>query len=57
MAHMGLNVKEKAEVLKQSLAPPPVEKILCEICNSEMIERHCKIVCLNCGFMWDCSDH
>ncbi|MBI2661515.1 hypothetical protein HYX09_04610 [Candidatus Woesearchaeota archaeon] len=33
------------------------QKIECEICGAEMTERHCKLVCQNCGFMWDCSDH
>ena len=46
MAPLVLNVKEKPEI-----------GILCEICSTEMVERHCKLVCINCGFMWDCSDH
>jgi len=46
MVHLVLNVKVKYE-----------EKVSCEICNKEMIEGHCKLLCLNCGFMWDCSDH
>ena len=28
----------------------------CELCGGEVLERHCKIVCLNCGFQRDCSD-
>jgi len=40
-----LNVKETSE------------KIMCEICNTEMYELHCKLICPNCGFKWDCSDH
>jgi hypothetical protein len=28
----------------------------CEICGAPVIERHCKIVCLNCGYTRDCSD-
>jgi exosome complex RNA-binding protein Csl4 len=30
--------------------------ILCDRCGFEMIERHCKVVCPNCGARWDCSD-
>ena len=33
------------------------EKVFCEVCNAEMFEKHCKIICPNCGFKWDCSDH
>ena len=29
-----LNVKEKSD-----------KKVLCEICNTEMYEKHCKIIC------------
>ncbi len=29
---------------------------VCWRCGSPTVERHCKIVCLNCGFMRDCSD-
>ena len=28
----------------------------CELCGGPTLERHCKIVCLNCGFQRDCSD-
>lgn len=28
----------------------------CDRCGFEMIERHCKVVCPNCGARWDCSD-
>ena len=28
----------------------------CEVCGSPMLDRHCKLVCLNCGYMRDCSD-
>ncbi|MGE5072040.1 MAG: hypothetical protein ACM3MF_01315 [Anaerolineae bacterium] len=38
--------------------PEEVERrvYLCDRCGFEMIERHCKIVCPNCGARWDCSD-
>ncbi len=32
------------------------DDLRCEICGSRMIERQCKILCLNCGFTRDCSD-
>ncbi len=28
----------------------------CDRCGFEMIERHCKVICPNCGARWDCSD-
>jgi len=28
----------------------------CELCGGPTIERHCKILCLNCGYQRDCSD-
>lgn len=29
---------------------------LCDLCGHPMLERHCKLVCLNCGYRRDCSD-
>ena len=29
---------------------------LCEVCNSSMYGKHCKLICKNCGYMRDCSD-
>ncbi|MCL4436166.1 MAG: hypothetical protein M1503_10300 [Thaumarchaeota archaeon] len=28
----------------------------CDICGSSMTAVHCKLVCLNCGYVRDCSD-
>lgn len=28
----------------------------CDRCGFSMIERHCKVICPNCGQRWDCSD-
>lgn len=28
----------------------------CELCGGPTMERHCKILCLNCGYQRDCSD-
>ena len=30
--------------------------IICDLCGSRMVERNCKIRCLNCGYTRDCSD-
>ncbi|HXH82678.1 MAG TPA: hypothetical protein VNN07_07090 [Candidatus Tectomicrobia bacterium] len=29
---------------------------ICERCGERMEERHCKILCPNCGMVRDCSD-
>lgn len=28
----------------------------CDICGVSMLDLHCKLRCVNCGFMRDCSD-
>ncbi len=28
----------------------------CELCGGPVLDRHCKLVCLNCGYQRDCSD-
>ena len=30
--------------------------LTCDLCGAEMVERKCKIRCLNCGYTRDCSD-
>ncbi len=35
---------------------PIMEYLTCEICGQRMSERHCKLVCPNCGYTRDCSD-
>jgi len=31
--------------------------VKCDLCGSEhVVEIHCKIQCLNCGYTRDCSD-
>ena len=32
------------------------DELICEICSGQMLERQCKIICLNCGYTRDCSD-
>ena len=29
---------------------------MCELCGGPTMERHCKVVCLSCGYQRDCSD-
>ncbi len=29
---------------------------VCELCGGPIMERHCKVVCLTCGYQRDCSD-
>jgi hypothetical protein len=38
------------------LSPPDDGTVPCELCGAPVLERHCKIVCRNCGYMRDCSD-
>ena len=28
----------------------------CELCGGPVVERHCKVMCLSCGYQRDCSD-
>lgn len=30
--------------------------LTCELCGGPVLDRHCKILCLNCGYQRDCSD-
>jgi len=29
---------------------------VCELCGGPIMERHCKVICLSCGYQRDCSD-
>lgn len=42
--------------LDQGLDGPGRDGASCELCGGPVLERHCKVVCLNCGFQRDCSD-
>jgi hypothetical protein len=33
---------------------PPAPQ--CPVCGAALSGRHCKLVCLNCGYTEDCSD-
>ena len=37
-------------------ADPSGATSICEQCGESILERHCKLVCPNCGFQRDCSD-
>ena len=37
-------------------ADPAEEVFYCDLCGTEMINRHCKLVCPACGYQRDCSD-
>ena len=45
-------------VAKVSPTPLPGQDdgLNCEICGARMVQRQCKIRCLNCGYTRDCSD-
>jgi carbonic anhydrase/acetyltransferase-like protein (isoleucine patch superfamily) len=32
------------------------EAPVCELCGGPIMERHCKVICLSCGYQRDCSD-
>ena len=36
--------------------PADRHELTCDICGNRMVERQCKIRCLNCGYTRDCSD-
>jgi hypothetical protein len=29
---------------------------LCDRCGAPMLDRHCRLICMACGFQRDCSD-
>lgn len=33
-----------------------LDDLTCDVCGGRMVERKCKILCLNCGYTRDCSD-
>lgn len=36
--------------------PDHTASVVCELCGGPVLDRHCKILCLNCGYQRDCSD-
>jgi hypothetical protein len=37
-------------------AKEPEPAFLCDLCGAPMLDRHCKLLCLRCGYQRDCSD-
>jgi len=36
---------------------PDLEEVTpCDICSLPMLDIHCKLLCLSCGYQRDCSD-
>jgi hypothetical protein len=44
--------QEEQEEREEADPSPP----LCDICGAPMLDRHCKLLCLRCGYQRDCSD-
>ena len=44
------SVNRRGGQLSETAAPR------CEMCGAEVIESHCKRICLRCGFMTGCSE-
>ncbi|MDW8100942.1 MAG: hypothetical protein RML36_15825 [Anaerolineae bacterium] len=41
----------------ETVFPSPAQgEERCWVCGGETISRHCRIVCIRCGFTRDCSD-
>lgn len=36
--------------------PGEPQVFLCDLCGAPMLDRHCKLLCLRCGYQRDCSD-
>jgi len=47
-------VKLSRRYLAEGIGEPAERR--CELCGGPLLERHCKIQCLNCGYQRDCSD-
>lgn len=63
---MATDAPEVGPELKPDRPPPayadhpakrnPAADAVCWCCGGRTLDRHCKLVCTNCGFMRDCSD-
>ncbi len=42
--------------LSRSYRAEEVSGPTCDLCGAPMVERHCKLICTNCGYERDCSD-
>jgi hypothetical protein len=52
----GSRQGEGTESLAGSTGDPDAPRFTCDLCGSEMLDRHCKLLCLQCGYQRDCSD-
>ncbi len=55
----GMAESTRRETRPRGRALPKTEAtpgLTCELCGGPVLDRHCKVVCLNCGFQRDCSD-
>lgn len=50
------NVQEAELELTDRELPSTEDDSVYWVCGGTTEDRHCKIVCRNCGFMRDCSD-
>jgi len=52
--------KRADDVAPEAPDPPPAPVAtgipLCDLCGSPMLERHCRLICTQCGYQRDCSD-
>ena len=58
-AYSQASPKNNATDRAQSVFQPvysPVDDTYCWTCGGAVEKRHCKIICLSCGFTRDCSD-
>ncbi|HEY7588392.1 MAG TPA: hypothetical protein VIB49_06585 [Thermoplasmata archaeon] len=39
-----------------AVSAPGADVAACDVCGGPAVERHCKILCLRCGYTRDCSD-
>jgi hypothetical protein len=52
-------VESTPEIVVQPAFQPvyrPEDDTYCWMCGAAVEKRHCKIICLSCGFTRDCSD-
>lgn len=36
--------------------PPEQQVFFCDLCGTQMLNLHCKLICERCGYKRDCSD-
>ena len=47
---------ETARSRKPEAEAPSAQTYLCDLCGTPMLDLHCKIVCIRCGYQRDYSD-